>query len=280
LSFSYVLSDFFKRTWLSLLKETWFQSKKIRSDSYYQINPYRHGFFIRSKIKRLRKISLKKELNREADKLDFTKKYVYFGLHFEPERTTNPDAGEFQDQVLAIIALRDFLPDEVDIIVKEHPSQFYIADKGSRGRSPLFYDLIKNISGVQLAHYEESSVKLIQKSEFVSSLAGTVALEASILGKKSILFGDSWFDGCPNVIDWKDRISFDDILRQEVSTPDNILSFFLEQKKLKTVIACQNPSAQINHKKYLEYKQFSQEEFEGISHLLKNFFTKLDSNKG
>ena len=279
LSFGFIFTDFFSGSWLGLLKEAWFQSKKIRSNSYYQINPYRHGIFIKSKIKRLRRKSLKKELQIKKDSLDFTKKYVYFGLHFEPERTSNPDAGEFHDQALAIIALRDYLPNDIGIIVKEHPSQFYMYDRGSRGRSPLFYDLIKNLSGVQLAHHQESTIKLIKRSEFVSTLAGTLALEASILGKKSIIFGDSWFDGCPNVIAWKDRPSFDGILKQEVSIPSNILSFLLEQKELKTVIGCQNPSAQNAHKKYLDYKEFSNEEYEGVLHLLKNFFIKLNSNK-
>ena len=143
----------------------------------------------------------------------------------------------------------------------------------------MFYDLIKNLSGVQLAHHQESSIKLIKRSEFVSTLSGTLALEASILGKKSIIFGDSWFDGCPNVIAWKDRPSFDDILKQEVSIPSNILSFLLEQKELKTVIGCQNPSAQNAHKKYLDYKEFSNEEYQGVLHLLKIFFSKLNSNK-
>jgi hypothetical protein len=68
-------------------------------------------------------------------------------------------------------------------------------------------------------------------------------------------------------------------LKQEVSIPSNILSFLLEQKELKTVIGCQNPSNQNTHKKYLDYKQFTKEEYEGVLHLLKNFFIELDSNK-
>ena len=65
--------------------------------------------------------------------------FVYFALHFEPERTTNPDGGFFHDQFLAIIHLRKILPEDVNIFVKEHPSQFKVIDRGLKGRSPLFY---------------------------------------------------------------------------------------------------------------------------------------------
>ena len=279
LSITFSFVNFFKGGWISLLKEALFQSRKIISNNYYQINPYRLGFFTRSKIKRLRKKNLKKELHRQKDSLDFTKKYVYFGLHFEPERTTNPDGGEFHDQTLAILALRNLLPNDIGIIVKEHPSQFYIYDRGSRGRSPLFYDLIKNLSGIQIASYEESSHKLIRGAEFVSTISGTLALEAAIIGKKSVIFGHSWFEGCPNIISWNNEFSLSDFLKKPVSSPDDILSFLLGQKRLKTVIGFQNPSCVNTHKKYLNYQQFNQVEFDGVLHLLKSFFIKLNSSK-
>ena len=71
------------------------------------------------------------------------KDFVYFALHFEPERTTTPDGDYFHDQFLALVTLRKIVPMDVLIYVKEHPSQFILKKKGSLGRSPLFYDLIK-----------------------------------------------------------------------------------------------------------------------------------------
>ena len=44
-------------------------------------------------------------------------KYIYFALHYEPERTTNPDGGEFHDQAIAIAKLRELVPDNIDIFL-------------------------------------------------------------------------------------------------------------------------------------------------------------------
>tara|TARA_X000000950_G_scaffold204072_1_gene245687 strand:+ start:26731 stop:28221 length:1491 start_codon:yes stop_codon:yes gene_type:complete len=269
--------NFFNTGFIQLIKEAWLQLRKNFNSDYYNINPYRFGLVTRSKIKRLRRKNLITEHNREKDLLNLNQKYVYFGLHFEPERTTNPDGGSFHDQALAIIALRNILPSEINIIVKEHPSQFYVFDRGSRGRSPLFYDLIKNISGVQLASYKEQSHSLIQGSEFTSTISGTLALESAILGKKSLIFGDSWFDSCPNIISWNNEITFDQIIQEEILDPKSILDFLLETRKLKTVIGCQNTSTQITYKKYLSHEAFFQEEFDGVTHLLEKFFFTLGS---
>ena len=273
------LVSFFQSGFYELGREIWFQLRKNFSNRYYNINPYRHGFLIRSKIKRLRRKNLIIELNRNKDVLNLSEKYVYFGLHFEPERTTNPDGGKFHDQALAIIALRKILPSSINIIVKEHPSQFYIYDRGSRGRSPLFYDLIKNISGVQLASHREESFKLIRGAEFISTIAGTLALEAAILGKKSLIFGDSWFQGCPNVFSWSDELTYNDISQQKILDPNSILNFLLKQKKLKTVIGCQNISAQTTYKEYLINEKFSRVEFSGVTHLLEKLFSNLNTIK-
>ena len=277
LSLSFAFTNFFKFGWLELLKEAWFQFRKTFNHNYYNINPYGHGIFIRSKIKRLRRKNLLKEHDKNVDILNLNKKYVYFGMHFEPERTTNPDGGEFHDQILAIIALRKILPNDINIIVKEHPSQFYMYDRGSRGRSPLFYDLVKNISGIQLASYKEDSFGLIQGSQFTSTISGTLALETAVLGKKSLIFGDSWFEGCPNVISWNKGITFDYISEQKTYSDEDILDFLLNQKQLKTVIGCQNNSCQTTYKKkYLSNYQFSKEELSGVIHLLEKFFSNLN----
>ena len=57
--------------------------------------------------------------------------YVYFPLHYEPERTTNPDGGIFHDQFIALCNLRKLVPENIKILIKEHQSQFFLS-KGSR----------------------------------------------------------------------------------------------------------------------------------------------------
>lgn len=275
LSWKFQMINFLKSGWLQLTREVWFQLRKNLSSTYYNINPYGLGFFTRLKIKRRRKNNLLRELNLKSDQLSLDKKFVYFGLHFEPERTTNPDGGVFHDQILAIIALRKILPSEVEIIVKEHPSQFYMFEKGARGRSPLFYDLLKNIKGVQLAHYEEDSYNLIRESVFVATITGTLALEAAVLGKKGLIFGNSWFTDTPNVIFWRNGLEYEDFFKEEVKPPDEILKFLLDQKALTTVPGCQNMSSENAHAGYTCDEKFRQAEIVGIMDFLENLFSRL-----
>ena len=102
------------------------------------INPYRLNIFTRLKIQRKRAKNLN-ESHINIINFDINnKEYVYFPLHYEHERSTNPDGGDFHDQFKAIQCLRNLIPENIDIIIKEHPSQFLVKGRGSRGRSPLF----------------------------------------------------------------------------------------------------------------------------------------------
>ena len=267
--------SFIKSGWIDFIKEFWFQFRKNLKNNYYQINPYRFGFYIRSKVRRARKSNLVKEHDKNINKLDLSKRFVYFALHFEPERTTNPDGGIFHDQFLAILALKTILPRDIKIIVKEHPSQFYINDRGSRGRSPLFYNLIKNIEGVEIIDFKENSFQLISKAEMTATISGTVALEAAIIGKKSLIFGNSWFNSCPNVVSWSKDLSYESIINGNISDPEDIKDFLINTKRKYTVIGCQNTSGQTTHKRYLNFQHFSEDELKGVTHLLKQFFKTI-----
>jgi len=274
-TFKNKILSFIKSGWLDFIKECWFQFRKNIKNNYYQINPYKHGLFTRSKIKRIRRSNLIKEQNKNVVKLNLSSKFVYFALHFEPERTTNPDGGVFHDQFLAILSLRRILPREIKIIVKEHPSQFYIYDRGSRGRSPLFYDLIKNIDGIELVDYTENSFKLISKAEMTATISGTIALESAIIGKQSLIFGNAWFNNCPNVTSWSKDLTYKSIINKNIADSNSIRSFLKESKKKHTVLGCQNTSCQNTYSKYLNFRQFSAQEFQGVTHLLKQFFQSI-----
>jgi len=261
----------------ALIKEYWFQTRMYFSPFYYPINPYKLGIFGRHKIKNLRKKSLLRSLKVSQDFVNLQCKYIYFSLHFEPERTTNPDGGVFHDQLLAITRLRSLVPKDIKIIVKEHPSQFYMPERGTRGRSPLFYECLKNISGVELAAINMDSIDLIKNSIFTATITGSTAFESSILGKQALVFGDAWFNGCPNITLWDKDISFDKITGNKVAAPEEIIAYLTKEKKLYAVPGCLNPTYQKRVAKYLS-DEFSKSEFKGVSHLLEIFFHKLNSS--
>jgi len=263
--------SFVRTDLLALIKECWFQFRMYFSKYYYPINPYKLGVFGRSKITKWRVNNLLKEFNKNCEQVDLSRDYVYFALHYEPERTTNPDGAEFHDQAIAIAKLRELVPRNIDIFVKEHPTHFYRAKKGIRGRSPLLYDFISNIDGVKLTPQNESSLELIENSIFVATITGSAAFESAVMGKKALVFGDTWFNGCPNVTLWGQGLTFQEIFEKKISSPEVIKDFLLNEESLYSVPGCQNVSAQKKFCNYLD-DNFSKVEFKGISHLLENYF--------
>jgi hypothetical protein len=159
---------------------------------------FNHPFVVR----RLRR-ALRDEYERLSRGIDWESpdlpKFVYFPMPYEPERTSNPDGGDFYEAMDALIALREFVPAEVAIFVKEHPSQYSAKLKGFQGRSPLHYQAIAQLSNVQLVDIGVPSSTLVERSEFVACITGTAALEAALIGRRSVVFGSPWFYQLPGV---------------------------------------------------------------------------------
>ena len=254
-----------------------FKSKKAFEDSkrYNPVNPFKIDSFQKLRLIRKRRKNLESSLNKNAkDDVSLDVKYVYFGLHYEPERTTLPDGGVFHDQLLSIIKLRDILPDNVKVYVKEHPSMFFKALTGYKGRSPIFYDLIRNISGVTLVHHNVSTLNLIKNSVFTATVTGTVGFESSILGKKSIIFGNSWYDGCPNTLKWNDDLSYAEIINAKVLKKEIIIEFFENLFKEKCAIGFLNSRTEFRLAKY-RFNGFEKIQFDGAYNLISQFLTRL-----
>lgn len=182
---------------------------------------------------------------------DLNRDYVYFGLHYEPERNTNPDGGAYHDQLLALVELRRLLPDDVVVYVKEHPSQLYRSMRGVLGRSPLFYTQVKNITGVKLVDQSVSSMNLIRNSRFVSTITGSLGNEAAINGKKALIFGDAWYRDMPNVIRWREGLTHNDILSRPVHTHEEVLQQLVDQLENEQIAGCHNTSGEDRFRTYL-----------------------------
>jgi hypothetical protein len=247
--FKTYVSRSFVRMWASRL---YHRVKFWRRGEYAPIAPSILNLVLSGFNVAARRRSLRQNNAQSSIQPDFSRKYVYFGLHYEPERTTNPDGGEFHDQILALVRLRSMLPEDVAIYVKEHPSQFMSAMRGVRGRSPLVYENIKNIRNVHLVDLATPSMELIRQSLFVSTITGTLALEAAILGKRSLVFGDAWYKGMPNVRQWHEELAFEDIMAMEPQSHERILDHLIADFEKNYAVGCQNNSFEKHFSAYVD----------------------------
>lgn len=113
--------------------------------------------------------------------------YVLFLLNWQPERTTLPDSFGFAQQLFAIRILKECLPENVSIVVKEHPSTFtnYCSWKV---RDKTFYEEIIK-AGAFLARMENDTYRLMDRSFCVATVNGTGSSEAIMRGKAALAFG-------------------------------------------------------------------------------------------
>lgn len=155
---------------------------------------------------------------------DLTKKFVYFALHLDPEIPTTPGlAGVYSDQALAIENLRNVLPEDVAIYVKENPKQTDIVRSGS------FFDRLKKLKNTQLVNC--NTYDLINNSLFVATIAGTAGWEAITAGKGVIVFGRTWYQTCPGAFKFTSQLNLNDVInhRTDRQTLDDAVRKILQK---------------------------------------------------
>ena len=173
--------------------------------------------------------------------------YIYFALHSQPERTTDPEAGWFSDQILALELLSSALPDGWTIIVKEHPRQVGVtpADLRQRNfRSVRYYERLSAIPGVTIVSPWQSSSELIEHCEMVVSCTGSVLWEGLLQGRPGVSFGPTWHSACRST----PVVTTLSALRQEISrlvdlTPEDVyrdLEGFLRESRYSLVRSAGN----------------------------------------
>lgn len=180
---------------------------------------------------------------------DLSKEFVYVPLHYEPERTSNPDGGDFYNAYDMIMSLRSLLPRHIFIVLKEHYSQFTNKLHGYRGRSPLFYKSIKTLENVVFVDMSIPSRTLIESSVFVATQTGTAALEAALMQKKSLVFGVPWFLGIPNIHSYEDVNAFEDLIGKKTFDKSTVEKGILKYVYNYALPACVNPSGESGFKK-------------------------------
>lgn len=164
---------------------------KYRHDNHYRGSFYRAWF---KKFKRPARISY---INRylknhyvHADALGMLD-YAFYPMHKEPEVSLLVFGRPYLNQIELIRNLAGSLPVGMKLVLKEHP--------GAVGYRPLsYYKKLLSVPNVLLAFPAMTTRELVEHARIVSVVSGSVALEAIMLKRPVLHFGNIPFCVLPD----------------------------------------------------------------------------------
>lgn len=223
----------------TLLEKYNMQSYSIRKITYKFINRFLLYWMIiqeKSKLKEI--ISLSTSTVPEG-------RMLFFPLHFQPEATTIPIANYYSDQLNIVRLITSNLPDDFKLCIKEHPA--YWKRKPFKNVSlytPIdnvrpveFYRELSNNPKVVFLNPNLDSHELIRQSIGVVTVSGTVSLEAALLGKCVLLFGEHYYSRLYNVTQFKSVDDLDHFFKNiKDDSRDNYFSSFLNLVSRNSII--------------------------------------------
>lgn len=189
-----------QKIWSSIKDLTIFQKTGLYFLKFMRREDAGLGRALKERLSSLFKDNLKKEYLAKQSPPDFSRKFVYFPLQTQPERTTSPQGEMFEDQILVLKILAASLPADWLIYVKEHPIQWLrrgVRFSSSRYRG--YYKRIAEIQKARLVPVETSTYDLIDNAQAVAAVTGSAGWEAVLRSKPAIIFGYVWYSDCPGV---------------------------------------------------------------------------------
>ena len=128
---------------------------------------------------------------------DFSRKYICYFLHVEPEASISVKT-ILESQLVIIKMLSESIPEGWCLYVKEHPAQFDVNnDSGYYHmfdmplfKTKAFYEKIISMPNVKIVPFTTKSADLVCYSQAVASILGTVLLESVLARKPMMAFSD------------------------------------------------------------------------------------------
>lgn len=142
---------------------------------------------------------LKKFYNKIVESPDMNEKYIYFAAPYQPEVPSNLCAGAYEDIFLILDMISQLIPEGWSIYYKEHPSTLEPADRGALMRDEYFYRKVKTYKNVKIIPFDMDTFQLIDNSQAVCTVGGTVGWEAVVRSKPALVFGNLWYQSCKSV---------------------------------------------------------------------------------
>ena len=111
-------------------------------------------------------------------------RYVLFGLHMQPESSIDVWAPFFSNQMWVVELLARCVPPTHRLLVKIHKSD--VANYSDQQLRSL-----KSLPGLEFVKPFADSRELVERADMVITIQGTMGLEAALLGKPTIVLGES-----------------------------------------------------------------------------------------
>jgi len=241
--------------------------------TYYRLSKYNYIFFTLKRFFQQRKLFNIWEDN--TKEIPDNVPLLYFPLHFQPERSTDPETGFFSQQILAIKLLLKILPKDWHIVVKEHPRQNRAEYPNLRRlnyREYSEYQEIFKLSRVIPVSVFIPSFELLSSCRMVASCTGSVLWESLLQGKPSISFGALWHSGCkssPSIYDIEENPSiFSQLLIKDKNEVLSDLEDFI--KKNSGIFVNASNSEQFAQKSSLSNNLLSSNLSDAIHYIIEN----------
>jgi len=162
---------------------------------------------------RKRYLSLQEDLRADPSRLQAllrgARTAVYFA-NLQPEVTTTPDAGHFNNPklIMAELLRRGF-----SVFYKEHPNSFLssigsLANQSSIYKDPSFYDDLRAV-GVRLLPTDAANNDIVESGALIVTATGLIALQAACKGARVLMPGRAWYGNPPGVLTTFDQLDSD-----------------------------------------------------------------------
>lgn len=157
------------------------------------------GFYQTRLIEKIYSLYRLKEMERfykkNAISPDYSQKYVFYAIHFEPEAATGVIC-DLQNQLTIIQLLAESIPEGWLLYIKDHPHQYninniidhYYLTNIQFFKDKDFYQEVLKIKNVRLISLQTQSEVLLQHAQAVATINGSIILESVTRNKPCITF--------------------------------------------------------------------------------------------
>ncbi|MCP9830088.1 hypothetical protein KBZ14_04365 [Synechococcus sp. HJ21-Hayes] len=164
---------------LSYLRENARRDKRVE---YVKIDPLSK---VRANLLRITRKQLTRNVFGPSDPDSIPSRSVFFAIHYQPEQSTLAQGIWHVNQVALIENISKSLPLGYTLVVKEHP--------WGRGNRPCWQ--YKHLARFYNVVFSDAPAKeIIKRVDVVVAVSGTVAMEALVFDKPTVLLGRNFFE--------------------------------------------------------------------------------------